>query len=182
MRPQRRGFTLVEIALVITLIGIVVGWAVTRVNLSGYRIDAASRMVQNAIIGAQQTAITRATDVTLRFDRTAQKVGLRFMQDGSQRVVTRPLPEGARFQIPATGIDGVAADFAAGPGIETTGTAFIREVVIAANGTVPRGDFTVYLGTTTSRPNDLRALAVKGATTRVTFWTHNGGRWAVRDY
>ena len=168
--------------LVMTLIGIFAGWAIARVNLSGYRIDAASRMVQNAIIGAQQTAITRATEVTLRFDRQNQKVELRFMQDGSQRVVTRPLPEGSFFLIPATAIDGGAADFANGPGVETSGVTYLRDVVIAANGTVPRGDFVVYLGTNASRPNDLRALAVKGATTRVTFWTHSSGAWAIKDY
>lgn len=182
MTLKRCGFTLVEILLVVSLIGIFAGWAVTRVNLGGYRIDAASRMVQNVIIGAQQTAITRATDVTLRFDRQNHRVETRFQFNGSERVVTRPLPEGARFLIPAESVDGAAADFASGPGVETSGLTHVRDVRIAPNGTVPRGDFVVYLGTVSTRPNDLRALAVRGATTRVTFWTHNGGAWAVRGY
>lgn len=182
MTPGRRGFTLIEILLVIALIGLFAGWAVTRVNLSGYRIDAAARMVQNTIIGAQQTAITRATDVTVRFDRQNQRIELRFLLNGSERVVTRPLPENAAFLMPSLGIDGSAADFVAGAGVTVTGNTYTRDVLFAANGTVPKGDFVIYLGTNADRPNDQRALAVKGATARVTFWTHNGGAWAIKDY
>lgn len=182
MTPTRRAFTLIEILLVLALIGIFAGWVATRVNLSAYRIDAATRMVQNVIIGAQQTAITRGTDVTLRFDRQNHRVEMRFLFNGSDRVVSRPLPEGARFIIPSQSVDGAAADFADGPGVETSGVTYLRDVRIAPNGTIPRGDFVVYLGTVATRPNDQRALAVRGATTKVTFWTHNGGAWAVRDY
>jgi hypothetical protein len=165
------------------LIGIFAGWAVTRVNLGGYKMDAAARMLQNVIIGAQQTAITRSTDVTLRFDRQNSRVEMRFLQNGSERVVTRPLPDGADFFIPSSGINGSASDFVGGPGAETAGgTTYIRDVRIAANGTVPRGDFVLYLGTSSARPQDQRALAVKGATTRTTFWSFNSGSWLVRDY
>ena len=182
MTPRRRGFTLIEILLVVALIGIFAGWAVTRVNYAGLRMDAAARMLQNAIIGAQQTAITRATDVTLRFDRQNHRVELRFMQDGSAKVVTRPLPEGAHLLIPTIGVDGAAADFVNGNGATTSGVTYARDVVIAPNGSVPRGDFVVYLGSSATRPRDQRALVVRGATTRVTFWTFNGGAWAVKDY
>lgn len=169
--------------MVVALIGIFAGWAVTRVNLSGYKMDAASRMLQNVIIGAQQTAITRSTEVTLRFDRQNSRVELRFLFEGSQRVVTRPLPDGADFFIPSTGIDGGAADFVAGAGVEAAGgVTYVRDVKIAANGTVPRGDFVLYLGTNSSRPQDQRAVVVKGATMRTTFWSHSSGAWQVRDY
>lgn len=181
--PRRPAFTLIEILLVMTLIGIFAGWAVTRVNLAGFKMDAAARMLQNVIIGAQQTAITRSTDVTLRFDRQNSKVELRFLQDGSERVVTRPLPDGTDFYIPSTGIDGAPSDFVGGPGVEAAGgTTYIRDVKIAPNGTVPRGDFVLYLGSNATRPQDQRALAVKGATTRTTFWSFSSGNWALRDY
>ncbi len=183
MTPRRRGFTLIEILLVIILIGIFATWAVTRVNLGGFKMDAAARMLQNVIIGAQQTAITRSTEVTLRFDRQNSEVQVRFMQDGSQRVVTRPLPDGADFYIPVTGIKGTASDFVGEAGVETAGgTTYIRDVKIAANGTVPRGDVVIYLGTSSARPQDQRALAVKGATMRTTLWSYNSGSWLVRDY
>lgn len=183
MTSLRRGFTLIEIMLVIALIGIFATWAVTRVNLGGFKMDAAARMLQNVIIGAQQTAITRSTDVTLRFDRQNSKVEVRFMEGGSQRVVTRPLPDGTGFFIPSVGTSGAASDFVGGPGaVAVGGTTFMRDVTIAANGTVPRGDVFVYLGTSAARPQDQRALAVKGATMRTTLWSFNSLSWAVRDY
>jgi prepilin-type N-terminal cleavage/methylation domain-containing protein len=181
--PRTRGFTLIEILLVVVLIGIMAGWAVARVNLAGYKLDAAARMLQNVIIGAQQTAITRSTEVTLRLDRANSRAELRFLQDGSERVVTRPLPDGTDFFIPSLGIDGAAADFVGGLGVEAAGgTTSVRDVKIAANGTVPRGDFVVYLGSSSARPQDQRALAVRGATMRATLWSHSSGSWQVRDY
>jgi prepilin-type N-terminal cleavage/methylation domain-containing protein len=180
---RRRGFTLIEIMLVIVLIGIFATWAVTRVNLGGFKMDAAARMLQNVIIGAQQTAITRSTEVTLRFDRQNSKVEVRFMEGGSQRVVTRPLPDGTDFFIPSVGTTGAPSDFVGGPGVEAAGgTTYIRDVKIAANGTVPRGDVFIYLGTSSARPQDQRALAVKGATLRTTLWSYNSLAWLVRDY
>ncbi len=169
--------------MVVVLIGIFAGWAVTRVNYMGYRMDAAARMLQNVIIGAQQTAITRATEVTLRFDRQDNTVELRYMLSGSQKVVTRPLPDDASFLIPSIGTDGAAADFLSGPGVQAAGgTTYVRDVLIAANGSVPNGDFNIYLGVSSSRPADQRALTVRGATMRTTFWSYNSGAWLVRDY
>lgn len=71
MSASRRGFTLVEIPIVITLIAVVAGWAVTRFTNMNYRMDANIRMLQNAIIAAQQTAIARNIPVQLMFDASS---------------------------------------------------------------------------------------------------------------
>ena len=179
---RRRAFTLIEILMVLALIGIVGGWAVSRVNLSSYRLDAAVRMLQNLVIGAQQTAITRNVEVTLRFDRTDHRVETRFVVDGTEIVTSRALPEGARFLIPTVGIDGDASDFVGGVGADgSPGVTFSRDVRIAPNGTLT-GDVVVYVGTAAARPNDQRAVAIIGATTRTAVWSHGSGAWRRRDY
>lgn len=183
MRVSRRAFTLIEVLMVVALIGIVAGWAYTRVNIVGYRMDAGIRMLQNTIIGAQQTAITRGTEVTLRFDRQNHRIETRFMLNGSEKVTTRVLPEGSRFLIPAVGIDGQPSDFVGGLGAsDVGGVTYARDVVIAANGAIPKGDVVIYLGSTNARPTDRRALAITGATTRTAFWSFGSGAWARRDY
>jgi prepilin-type N-terminal cleavage/methylation domain-containing protein len=179
---RRRAFTLIEILMVLALIGIVGGWAVSRVNLSSYRLDAAVRMLQNLVIGAQQTAITRNVEVTLRFDRTDHRVETRFVVDGTEMVSSRALPEGSRFLIPTVGIDGAASDFVGGAGADgSPGVTFSRDVRIAPNGTMT-GDVVVYVGTAAARPNDQRAVAIIGATTRTAVWSHGSGAWRRRDY
>jgi hypothetical protein len=105
------------------------------------------------------------------------------MLSGSQKVVTRPLPDDASFLIPTVGTDGAASDFVSGPGVQAAGgTTYVRDVIIAANGSVPNGDFNIYLGVNSNRPADQRALTVRGATMRTTFWSYNSGAWLVRDY
>jgi prepilin-type N-terminal cleavage/methylation domain-containing protein len=178
----RRAFTLIEILMVMALIGIVAGWAVSRVSLSSYRLDAAVRMLQNLVIGAQQTAITRNVEVTLRFDRNNHRVETRFVVDGTEIVTARVLPEGARFLIPTVGIDGAASDFVGGAGADgSPGVTFSRDVRIAPNGTMT-GDVVVYVGTAAARPNDQRAVAITGATTRTAVWSYGSGAWRRRDY
>jgi prepilin-type N-terminal cleavage/methylation domain-containing protein len=179
---RRRAFTLIEILMVLALIGIVGGWAVSRVNLSSYRLDAAVRMLQNLVIGAQQTAITRNVEVTLRFNRTDHRVETRFVVDGTEIITSRALPEGSRFLIPTVGIDGDASDFVGGVGADgSPGVTFSRDVRIAPNGTMS-GDVVVYVGTAAARPNDQRAVAIIGATTRTAVWSYGSGAWRRRDY
>lgn len=168
--------------MVLTLIGIVAGWAVSRVSLTAYRLDAAVRMLQNLVIGAQQTAITRNAEVTLRFDRNDHRVETRFVVDGTEVVTSRALPEGARFLIPTEGIDGAPSDFVGGAGADgAPGVTFSRDVRIAPNGAM-NGDVVLYLGTVATRPNDQRAVAIIGATTRTAVWSYGSGAWRRRDY
>lgn len=182
----RRAFTLIEILFVIALVGIVVGFAVTRFNYRGYRMDANIRFLQNVIIGAQQTAITRNVTVQVMFDANAGRVRIlqdfnnNGVMDASDSVRYRPLFEGAEFQAPATTIDGAAAAYMTGPGVVETGNPLQLALRIAPNGTLS-GDVVVYIGSVTQDPLDQRAMTVVGATSRTGFWTRAGGRWRQRN-
>jgi prepilin-type N-terminal cleavage/methylation domain-containing protein len=183
---RRRAFTLIEIAMVIVLIGIVAGFAVSRVNITGYRIDANIRLLQNALIGAQQTAITRNVYVLVMFDASSHRV--RILQDAdndgtvsaSETVTYRAL-DNARFLTPATTLDGALPIYLNGPGVIETGNPLQRAVRFAPNGALS-GDAVLYIGSTSDRPDDMRALTIVGATGRTAFWSHGGGAWAQRNY
>jgi prepilin-type N-terminal cleavage/methylation domain-containing protein len=186
VKTSRRAFTLVEIMMVMVLIGIVAGFAVSRVNVTGYRMDSNIRLLQNALIGAQQTAITRNTHVQVMFDATQHRV--RILQDTdndgtvgvSETVVYRAL-DNARFLTPATTLDGALAIYLTGPGVIETGNPLQRAIRFAPNGSLS-GDVVLYIGSTSDRPDDMRALTIVGATGRTGFWSHGGGAWAQRNY
>jgi prepilin-type N-terminal cleavage/methylation domain-containing protein len=186
-RPRRsRGFTLIEILMVMALIGIIAGFAVTRVSYWSYRMDANIRLLQNVIIGAQQLAITKNVTVQVMFDANEQRARIlqdynnNGVMDASDTVRYRPLADGAEFQSPPTTIDGVAAAYITGPGAIETGNPLQRAIRIAPNGSLS-GDAVVYIGSPRRISADFRALTIVGATARTGFWSLNGGAWRQRD-
>ncbi len=170
----------------ISLIAIVVGFAVTRFDYRGYRMDANIRFLQNVIIGAQQTAITRNTPVQVMFDANAHRVRVLMdlndngVMDASDSVRYRPLFEGAEFQAPSTTLDGAPAAYVTGPGVIETGNPLQLALRIAPNGSLS-GDVVVYLGSTTRQETDQRAMTVVGATARTGFWSRASGTWRARN-
>ena len=188
MPPQRssRGFTFIEILMVLALIGIVAGFAVTRISFWGFRMDANIRLMQNVIIGAQQTAITKNVPVQVMFDANFHRVRIlqdynnNGVMDVSDTVRYRPLADGAQFQAPPNTIDGVAAAYMTGAGVVETGNPLQLSIRIAPNGSLS-GDAVVYIGSPRRRDEDFRALTIVGATARTGFWSRGGGAWRRRD-
>ncbi|MDH5233505.1 MAG: prepilin-type N-terminal cleavage/methylation domain-containing protein [Gemmatimonadota bacterium] len=183
---RRRAFTLIEILMVMALMGLVVGFAVTRVSYWGYRMDANVRLLQNVVIGAQQTAITKNVTVQVMFDATEDRVRIlqdynnNGIMDASDSVRYRPLADGAEFQAPPTTIDGVAPAYMTGPGVVATGNPLQLAIRIEANGSLS-GDVVVYVGSPRNLPEDFRAMTIVGATARTGFWSRGGGVWRKRD-
>lgn len=183
---RRRAFTLIEILMVMVLIGIVAGFAVSRVNITGYRMDSNIRLLQNTLIGAQQTAITKNVNVQVMFDATSHRV--RVLQDTdndgtvsvSETVSYRAL-DNAKFLTPATTVDAALPIYLSGPGVIETGNPLQRAIRFGPNGALS-GDVVLYIGSTSDRPNDMRALTITGATGRTGFWSHGGGSWVQRNY
>jgi len=187
--PGRRGFTLIEILTVMALIGIFAGWAITRVTSTTYRMDANVRLLQNILLGAQQTAITRNVPVQVMFDASSDstqrvRVLLDADDDGqvsqNELVSYKPL-DGARFLAPSTTIDAATPAYATGPGLVGGRPALMQALRIAPNGSLG-GDVVIYIGTAPNRPQDARALAVTGATARTAHWSYANGAWVQRPY
>lgn len=171
--------------MVVTLIGLVAGFAVTRVSYWSYRMDANVRLLQSVIIGAQQLAITRNVTVQVMFDANAHRVRVlqdfnnNGLMDASDSVRYRPLADGAEFQLPATTINAATPVYLTGPGVVTTGNPLQLAIRIAPNGSLS-GDVVVYIGSPRRLPDDMRAVTIVGATARTGFWSHGGGVWRPR--
>jgi prepilin-type N-terminal cleavage/methylation domain-containing protein len=185
----RRGFTLLEILMVMTLIGIVSGWMVARFTSARYRMDANVRLIQNVIIGAQQSAISRGIPVQVVFDASGEsghrmRVLLDADDDGqvsvNETVSYRPL-SGALFLAPDSTLDAATPAYATGPGLVTGRPALQQAIRIGPNGTLG-GDVVIYIGTAVTRPTEMRAVIITGATARTAFWTRSSGSWTRREY
>lgn len=182
----RRAYTLIEILAVVALIGVVLGFAVTRVGFWGLRMDANVRLLQNVIIGAQQTAITKNVNVQVMFDannhraRILQDYNNNGTMDASDTVRYRPLADGAEFQSPPETIDGVPAAYMTGAGVVETGNPLQRAIKIGPNGALS-GDAVIYIGSPRRVPTDFRAMTIIGATARTGFWSRGGGVWRQRE-
>lgn len=182
----RRAYTLIEILAVVALIGIVLGFAVTRVGFWGLRMDANVRLLQNVIIGAQQTAITKNVNVQVMFDannhraRILQDYNNNGTMDASDTVRYRPLADGAEFQSPPETIDGVPAAYMTGTGVVETGNPLQRAITIGPNGALS-GDAVIYVGSPRRLATDFRAMTIIGATARTGFWSRGGGVWRQRE-
>lgn len=186
MTRRRPAFTLIEILMVMALIGLVAGWAVSRVNTTAYRMDANIRLLQNVLIGAQQTAITRNVTVQVMFDAANHRVRTLLDTDGDGEVsagetVTWRALDGARFLAPTQSLDGAPEFYLTGPGAIETGNPLQRAIRIAPNGALG-GDAVLYLGSSANRPTDQRAISITGATARTAFWSYATGAWRRRDY
>ena len=74
-----RGFTVIELLMVITVIGLMAGFAIPRIDLTRYRVDGSARLVRTLMMAASRNAITRQSNVIVSFDSTYGR--LRIVQD-----------------------------------------------------------------------------------------------------
>src|SRR5262249_31398408 len=77
IRPHRAGtagFTLVEMMAALTVVGIIGGMAIPRIDFDRYRADAAGRLVRAVMQSAQRSAIMRQTNVVVSFNLAANQM------------------------------------------------------------------------------------------------------------
>ncbi|MHB1097026.1 MAG: pilus assembly FimT family protein [Gemmatimonadaceae bacterium] len=178
--PRRRGFTLIEMMLVVALVAIMAAMALPKISFLRYRQDANGRLVQRTLIVAQQKALTKNTNVLFVMDYAASR--MRIVQDtnangaadASEAWESWRLSEGARFAVPTVTVDGATAYYATGPGVSTTTAG--PTITFYPNGSAS-GDAFLYVGVSTGRSDALRAIEFAGATGRTRLWRYLEGSW-----
>ena len=88
MRTANRGFTLIEVIMVIVLIGVVAAIALPRVGVSRYQSNAAARAVTGTLSYAQRMAISQQTNINVAFD--AARRGMRVHEDRDMTSIWTP--------------------------------------------------------------------------------------------
>jgi prepilin-type N-terminal cleavage/methylation domain-containing protein len=97
------GFTLIEMLIVLVIIGLVVGLAAPKIDITKFRIESAMQGVGTTLLAVERQAITQQHDVIVMFDvpnnllRIHDDANNNGIVDPGERVRGMPLGEGIVF-------------------------------------------------------------------------------------
>ena len=180
VRAARRGFTLLELTVVLIMVGLIAGMAVPRLNYEKYRAEAAMRTVRSVLQGAQRNAIMRQTNVVVAFNLAANAMEIiedadnDCNHDAGERLTTRPLEDGAKFDLPPTPYGLPVSQAVSGPGLCTIrGLPAIQFLRDGATST----DLEAYLTSSRGTKADFRLIRVTMASGRTEAFRFDGTNW-----
>jgi type II secretory pathway pseudopilin PulG len=112
---QERGFTVIEIAVVVLIMGAVIAFSAPRITnaMREYRLNMAVRQIADLIQRAKAQAMADNRNVSVRIDTANRRAGLVIRDAAGAEVRTDyiPLPQGVTFSMPA----GVTAPMTSAP-------------------------------------------------------------------
>jgi prepilin-type N-terminal cleavage/methylation domain-containing protein len=177
-----RGFTVIEMVMVVVMIGIVARFAIPMINYTHYRADAAGRLCRILLQEAQRNAITRQSNVIVSFDLVLNRY--RIVQDYNNNdtinttdlVSWRNLPEHAEFakppwsgamgeegNIPTSGINGSQLQTVSG----------LLSIIFRRDGS-SSSDLQLYVTTNAAVPTEYREVYVTESTGRPDLYRYTG--------
>ena len=184
----RRGFTVIEMSIVLAVIVILAAIALPNIDFKRYRMDANARTVQNQFISQQLTAIklNMPVIVTIVYDQglltITQDANSNGVADSTEYTYNRTLVEGAQFLIPPVTVDSATPYYATGPGLTYINHAYMYPTVTFYPNGSTSGDVVIYIGSTAGRLSDMRALQITGSTSKVKFYRMaSDGTWRLAD-
>ena len=188
-KSNRSAVTLIELLIVLTIIGVVLGIGVWKIDVARYQINGDQQVVGTALIAAQREAIAKQHNIIVIFD--AANAAMRIVSDSNnngqadanENVRTVSLGDRVRYGLGSA----TAMSWGSSPISFTTleGGSGLPCVIFYRNGSASesRG---VYLASTRALADptyvkDVRAIAVERATGRAEWWHYDGTTW-VRGF
>jgi prepilin-type N-terminal cleavage/methylation domain-containing protein len=179
-RSGRRGHTLIETVIVLTVIAALAGIAGPRMNYSAMRLDANARVVRAVFQQAWRASIQNQHNMLVSVDTASRRI--RVVEDANndalpntgERVMWRPLEDGAVFDVPASGVNGPVATSVSGPGVRSVQS--MPTIIFRRNGSTS-GDVEVYLSIQHRGVKEFRGVTVAQATGRTEWFRRVKSTW-----
>jgi len=188
-KSNRSAVTLIELLMVVTIIGVVIGIGVWKIDVARYQINGDQQVVGTALIAAQREAIAKQHNMIVVFDdansamRIVSDSNNNGQADANENVRTIMLGDRVRY-----GLGTATAMSWGSSAISFTtleGGSGLPCVIFYRNGSASesRG---VYLSSTRAQSDpafvrDIRAIHVERATGRAEWWHYDGSTW-VRGF
>lgn len=179
-KSARAAFTLIEVLIVVTIVGILAALALPRLRAAQFDADAGMRTVQSALQEAQRFAIVRQTDVMVSFDTAGKRIRLVYdvnnnhQYDAGEEVHWKVLEQDDRFVVPPSGVQMSGAASIVGSNLSTRDN--YPTVYYHRDGAVS-SELELYLSSYRTEKSDIRAIHVRQATGRVQFYRYTGSTW-----
>lgn len=179
-RASRRGFTLVELLYVLTLVAILAGVAAPMLDVARFRLDSSVNEVATELMAAQRSAVLRGHDVIVALDQDNLwlRVHLDANNDGalqsSETTKVVELGEGVTF-----GREGAPKLSDADGAISFTQTqGELPAVTFRRNGSASEAGLVYLTGMGGGgKAKNTRAVEVIRSTAKVKCWSYKTGTW-----
>jgi prepilin-type N-terminal cleavage/methylation domain-containing protein len=183
--PDDRGFSTLEVLLVVAIMGVLAVIALPRIDLYRIQANSAIQIMSTTMVAAQREALTKQHDLILTFDVTNRRMRLIWdansnsIIDADERSRSVPLDDRIRF-----GLGGAPARaFGAAPVNFTRTINGLPALIFHRNGSASGiGGFYVtssraVLDGTAKWNRDTRAVEIVRATGRTEWFKYNGTAW-----
>ena len=177
---SRRGMTLVELAVVLTVVGVVAGFAAPYASSGQFQSDAAARKLHVTLMAAERLAVARQHNVVVSFDTTGHTVRTLEDRDGDgtvdlgERVTWHPLGDNAYFAAPPSALPGSTPAAVSGARLRVVDG--MPSVTFRRNGAAST-NVELYVAAGSRGRRFHRAVAVTQATGRPEWFRWLGDQW-----
>ncbi len=166
--------------IALTVVGVIAGMAIPRLDYQRYRVEAAMRSMRAALAGSQRGAIMRQTNMVVGFNESAGR--LEIVEDANndcvhnpgERLTIKPLEEGVRFAVPPVAMGTPVSTPISGANLCTIrglpAVQFLRDGAASS-------DVDIYLTSARGLARDFRVIRVTMASGRAESWRLDGSTW-----